>query len=164
MVFKQEIKMKCPFCQHDDTRVVDSRDTDKSDVIRRRRECIKCKKRFTTYERHEEAPLVVIKKKSIREIFDRSKLLNGLLRACVKRDITLDQLENIVADIETELRNQFRNEVPSKKIGEMALDRLLKLDKVAYVRFASVYRDFENINEFNRELERLQKSSGRKKG
>lgn len=155
--------MKCPFCSNPETRVIDSRETDNSDAIRRRRECFSCKKRFTTYERHEEVPLVVIKKSGERELFDRGKLLNGLLRACVKRHVALEKLQEIVSAIEAELRNQFRYEIPAKMIGEMALDHLRELDKVAYIRFASVYRDFENTSEFNRELQALQKSHESKK-
>lgn len=150
--------MKCPFCEHPETKVVDSRTAEANDAIRRRRECLACGQRFTTYERMEEIPLVVIKSNGAREIFDRSKLLNGLLRACVKRQVPVEKLEAMVSDIESELRNQFKYEVPSKKIGEMALERLKDLDKVAYVRFASVYRQFEDIDEFNRELRELQKS------
>jgi len=150
--------MKCPFCEHPETKVVDSRASEANDAIRRRRECLACGQRFTTYERMEEIPLLVIKSNGAREIFDRSKLLNGLLRACVKRQVPMEKLEAMVADIESELRNQFKYEVPSKKIGEMALERLRDLDKVAYVRFASVYRQFEDIDEFNRELKELQKT------
>lgn len=150
--------MKCPFCEHLETKVVDSRTTEANDAIRRRRECLACSQRFTTYERMEEIPLVVIKSNGGREIFDRTKLLSGLLRACVKRQVPVEKLEAVVSDIESELRNQFKNEVPSKKIGEMALERLKDLDQVAYVRFASVYRQFEDIDEFNRELRELQKS------
>lgn len=150
--------MRCPFCEHLETKVVDSRTTESSDTIRRRRECLACSQRFTTYERVEEIPLVVIKSNGRRELFDRTKLLSGLLRACVKREVPVEKLEVVVSDIESELRNQFKNEVPSKKIGEMALERLKDLDQVAYVRFASVYRQFEDIDEFNRELRELQKS------
>jgi transcriptional repressor NrdR len=150
--------MKCPFCSYPETKVVDSRATEAGDAIRRRRECLKCNQRFTTYERLEEMPLTVIKKNGEREIFDRSKLLNGLLRATVKREIPRQQLEDLVADIETDLRNQFKYEVASKKIGEMVLKRLRKIDKVAYVRFASVYREFKDETDFAAELSRLQKT------
>jgi len=150
--------MKCPFCAYEETKVVDSRATEAGDAIRRRRECLKCSKRFTTYERLEEMPLTVIKKNGEREIFDRSKLLNGLLRAVVKREIPRQELEDLVTDIETELRNQFKYEVASKKIGEMILKRLRKIDKVAYVRFASVYREFRDETDFASELSKLEKS------
>ncbi len=150
--------MRCPFCQNAETKVVDSRTTESSDAIRRRRECLSCKRRFTTYERLEEIPLVVVKRNGERELFEPTKLLNGLLRACVKRQVPLETLQKVVADIESELRNQFKYEVTSKKIGEMALRMLRDIDKVAYVRFASVYRHFEDVNEFNRELKKLQES------
>jgi len=150
--------MKCPFCSYEETKVVDSRATEAGDAIRRRRECLKCSQRFTTYERLEEMPLTVIKKNGEREIFDRSKLLNGLLRAAVKREISRQQLEDLVTDIETELRNQFKYEVTSKKIGEMILKRLRKIDKVAYVRFASVYREFKDETDFSSELSKLQRT------
>lgn len=150
--------MRCPFCQNPETKVVDSRTSEASDAIRRRRECASCKRRFTTYERLEEIPLVVIKRNRERELFEPSKLLNGLLRACEKRQVPLETLEQVVSDIEVELRNQFKYEVNSKKIGEMALRRLREIDKVAYVRFASVYRHFDDVNEFNEELKKLQES------
>jgi transcriptional repressor NrdR len=150
--------MRCPFCQNPETKVVDSRTSEASDAIRRRRECDSCKRRFTTYERLEEIPLVVIKRNRERELFEPSKLLNGLLRACEKRQVPLETLEQVVSDIEVELRNQFKYEVNSKKIGEMALRRLREIDKVAYVRFASVYRHFDDVNEFNEELKKLQES------
>ena len=148
--------MKCPHCGNEETKVVDSRATELGDAIRRRRECLRCKKRFTTYERLEEVPLAVVKKNGEREPFDRTKLLNGLVRATVKREIPLSDLENLVASIEVDLRNQFKYEVSSKEIGEMVLKRLRKLDRVAYIRFASVYREFQDLDEFNSELKRLQ--------
>ena len=147
--------MKCPFCDSTEIKVVDSRDTESRDAIRRRRECISCRRRFTTYERIEETPLTVIKRAGEREVFSRSKLLNGLLRACEKRPIETATLERLVDEIESELRNEFKTGVPSVKIGERALARLKDLDKVAYVRFASVYRKFEDVEEFQRELARL---------
>jgi len=150
--------MKCPFCSYEETKVVDSRATEAGDAIRRRRECLKCSQRFTTYERLEEMPLTVIKKNGEREIFNRNKLLDGLLRAAVKREISRQQLEDLVTDIETELRNQFKYEVASKKIGEMILKRLRKIDKVAYVRFASVYREFKDETDFSSELSKLQRT------
>lgn len=147
--------MKCPFCDSTETKVVDSRDTDSRDAVRRRRECLECQHRFTTYERVEEVPLTVIKRAGEREVFSRPKLLQGLLRACEKRPIETETLEDLVDGIEAELRNEFKTEVPSVEIGERTLARLKVLDKVAYVRFASVYRKFEDVDEFQRELARL---------
>ncbi|MFA5809091.1 MAG: transcriptional regulator NrdR [Thermoleophilia bacterium] len=147
--------MKCPFCDSTETKVVDSRDTDSRDAVRRRRECLECQRRFTTYERVEEVPLTVIKRAGEREVFSRPKLLQGLLRACEKRPIVTDTLEELVDEIEAELRNEFKTEVPSAEIGERTLAKLKDLDKVAYVRFASVYRKFEDVDEFQRELARL---------
>ncbi len=136
-------------------KVVDSRDTDSGDAIRRRRECLSCQRRFTTYERVEEAPLVVIKRMGEREVFSRSKLLEGLVRACEKRPVDAETLEKFVDSVETALRNEFKTEVPSAEIGDRVLSQLKSLDKVAYVRFASVYRHFEDVEEFQRELSKL---------
>ncbi len=136
---------------------MDSRTTEAGDVIRRRRECLACEKRFTTYERVEEMPLTVIKKDGTREPFDRNKLLNGLTRATVKREVPLEALEKLIDEVESELRNEFKYEVPSREIGEIVLKKLLSLDKVAYIRFASVYREFKDPEEFFHELEKLQK-------
>ncbi len=147
--------MKCPFCQYTDSRVIDSRPTEDSEKIRRRRECVKCGRRFTTYETIETVPIVVVKKDKSRQVFDRDKLLMGLLRACEKRPVTLETLQATVDDIENELQNGTDREVTSVKIGELAMDRLQKLDEVAYVRFASVYRQFRDINSFMAELEKL---------
>ncbi len=147
--------MKCPFCNSTEIKVVDSRDTESRDAIRRRRECLICQRRFTTYERVEETPLTVIKRAGERELFSRSKLLNGLLRACEKRSIETATLEQLIEEIEAELRNEFKTEVPSAEIGERALAKLKGLDKVAYVRFASVYRQFEDVEEFQRVLAKL---------
>lgn len=147
--------MKCPFCGSTEIKVVDSRDTESQDAVRRRRECIGCQRRFTTYERFEEAPLTVIKRGGEREVFSHSKLMAGLLRACEKRPIGTEMLERVVDEIEAELRNEFKVEAPSAEIGERALAKLKKLDKVAYVRFASVYRQFEDVEEFKKELSRL---------
>ena len=144
--------MKCPFCGSTEIKVVDSRDTESRDAIRRRRECLKCTQRFTTYERIEETPLTVIKQAGEREVFSRPKLLNGLLRACEKRPIKTGTLEHLIDEVEAELRNEFKTEVPSAEIGERTLDKLKDLDKVAYIRFASVYRKFEDVDEFQREL------------
>ena len=150
--------MKCPFCGYFDTKVVDSRPTDDNISIRRRRECISCEKRFTTYETIETVPIMVIKKNESRELFDRNKLLNGMLRACEKRPIDLVTVEGAVDRIEQLLLNSMEREVPSTKIGELAMDELKKIDEVAYVRFASVYREFKDINTFMDELKTLLKS------
>jgi transcriptional repressor NrdR len=138
--------------------VIDSRPTDEGERIRRRRECLKCSKRFTTYEVIETVPIVVIKKDRSREAFDRNKLLNGLLRACEKRPISLDTLESIVDEIESMLQNSLDREVPSSLIGKYAMDKLKNVDEVAYVRFASVYRQFKDINTFMDELNRIMES------
>jgi len=150
--------MKCSFCGHQETKVIDSRMAEEGGAIRRRRECLKCKQRFTTYERVEEVPLTVIKRSGQHEPFDRSKLLNGLLRATVKREVPLHTLEKIVTGIEQDLRNRFKYEVKSSKLGEMVLRRLRRIDKVAYVRFASVYRQFDDVGEFTEELGKFQKT------
>ena len=147
--------MKGPFCESSDIKVVDSRDTESQDAIRRRRECLKCQRRFTTYERVEEQPLTVLKRGGEREVFSRTKLLEGLLRACEKRPIETATLERMIDDLVAELRNEFKTEVPSAEIGERILSKLKDLDKVAYVRFASVYRKFEDVEEFQRELSEL---------
>lgn len=147
--------MKCPYCGQLDSRVIDSRPTDEESAIRRRRECPKCLRRFTTYERPEEQPLVVIKKDGKREMFSRGKILAGLLRACEKRPVSLATLEDAVSDIETKLLNEAQSEIPSSRIGELVMERLRTIDEVAYVRFASVYRQFTDINNFLGELERL---------
>lgn len=147
--------MKCPFCGYRETKVVDSRATEAQDAVRRRRECLKCIQRFTTFERVEEIPLTVIKKSGEHELFDRAKLLAGILRATVKRHMPAAELEKVVSDIETELRNQFKYEVSSKELGEMVLKKLKRMDKVAYIRFASVYREFKDLDEFTSELSKL---------
>jgi len=144
--------VKCPFCGFVESRVVDSRPTDEGERIRRRRECAKCIKRFTTYEIIENVPIVVIKKDKSRETFDRNKLLNGLLRACEKRPVSIDQLETIVDEIEILLQNSLDREVLSQRIGTYAMEKLKNVDEVAYVRFASVYRQFKDINSFMEEL------------
>ncbi|MCK4543154.1 MAG: transcriptional regulator NrdR [Spirochaetales bacterium] len=150
--------MKCSFCGYDETKVIDSRLTEEGDAVRRRRECPSCNKRFTTYERSYEIPITIIKKNKETQPFDRQKLLNGLIRACVKREIPVQILEKIVENIENELRNQYKYEVTSKQLGEMALKRLKELDKVAYVRFASVYRQFKDVDQFMDEVKRLKNS------
>jgi len=147
--------MKCPYCAYTESKVIDSRPTDEGERIRRRRECLKCGKRFTTYEVIESVPIVVIKKDKSRETFDRSKLLNGLLRACEKRPVSIDQLDRIVDEIEALLQESLDREVPSHLIGTYAMEKLKQVDEVAYVRFASVYRQFKDINTFMEELSRL---------
>ena len=147
--------MKCPFCGFEESKVIDSRPADEGERIRRRRECLHCSKRFTTYEVIETVPIIVIKKDKSRETFDRNKLLNGLLRACEKRPVSLDTLEEVVDEIETMLQNSLDREVPSSQIGTYAMDKLRDIDEVAYVRFASVYRQFKDINSFMEELSRI---------
>jgi transcriptional repressor NrdR len=147
--------MRCPFCENDDTKVIDSRHTDEGHAIRRRRECEKCNKRFTTYEKVEEVILMVIKKDGSRETFDRNKVMNGIIKACEKRPVPIAEVEKIVDDIERGLNNLMEKEVKSTFIGELIMDRLKDLDEVAYVRFASVYRQFTDINTFVKEIEGL---------
>ena len=147
--------MKCPYCAHLESKVVDSRPADEGASIRRRRECLECHKRFTTYETMESLPLVVIKKDGSRQTFDKSKLLNGMLRACEKRPVPFSQLEGIANEIEQALQNEMDREVPSARIGELVMDRLREVDEVAYVRFASVYRQFKDISTFMSELNKL---------
>lgn len=147
--------MKCPYCGYSESKVIDSRPTDEGERIRRRRECMSCAKRFTTYEIIESVPIIVIKKDKSREAFDRSKLFNGLLRACEKRPVSLDTLDKIVDEIELTLQNSLDREVTSIRIGELAMDKLKDVDEVAYVRFASVYRQFKDINTFMEELAKL---------
>ena len=147
--------MKCPFCGHEEDKVVDSRASSDGASIRRRRECLKCGKRFTTYEHLEAQPLMVIKKDGRREPFDRHKLLAGLMKACEKRPVSMEDLEQLVDELERELSQQFEREVPSRDIGERVMRRLHALDPVAYVRFASVYREFKDVEQFMRELKDL---------
>ena len=147
--------MKCPFCGYEESKVIDSRPTDEGERIRRRRECIKCAKRFTTYEIIESVPIIVVKKDKSREVFDITKLFNGLLRACEKRPVSLDTIEGMVSDIESNLQNSLDREVTSTHIGQLAMERLKNVDEVAYVRFASVYRQFKDINTFMDELAKL---------
>ncbi len=147
--------MKCPFCGCEESKVIDSRPTDEGERIRRRRECIGCFKRFTTYEIIESVPVIVVKKDKSREVFDRNKLFNGLLRACEKRPVSLESIEHAVDQIEATLQNSLDREVTSVRIGELAMDKLKDLDEVAYVRFASVYRQFKDINTFMDELAKL---------
>ncbi len=147
--------MKCPFCGFSDSKVIDSRPAEDGTTIRRRRECLECQKRFTTYEIIERMPLVVIKRDGSRESFDKVKIINGVIRACEKRPVTMTQIENLAAEIELELRGRLESEVKSELIGEMVMSRLKDLDEVAYVRFASVYRSFKDINTFMEELTKL---------
>ena len=147
--------MKCPFCGHHEDKVVDSRASSDGASIRRRRECLDCGKRFTTYEHVEEQPLMVVKKDGRREPFDRHKLLAGLVKACEKRPVSMDDLEQLVDELERELSQQFEREVPSREVGERVMKKLHALDPVAYVRFASVYREFKDVEQFMRELKDL---------
>ena len=149
--------MKCPFCGYDDSKVVDSRPTDEGTSIRRRRECLKCLKRFTTYETVERMPLMLVKRDGTRQAYDRQKLLNGLVKACEIRPVSLMQLEQIVDTVEQKVFGSLESEVSSKVIGELVMEQLRKVDEVAYVRFASVYRQFKDINTFMEELNTLLK-------
>ncbi|HLD02576.1 MAG TPA: transcriptional regulator NrdR [Candidatus Nanoarchaeia archaeon] len=145
--------MKCPYCNSDDLKVIDSRDSETS--IRRRRECNKCEKRFTTYERVEMIDLMVIKKDGTLQAFDREKLKRSLIKPCEKRPITMEQIEDVVSRIDARLRKDDSTEIPSKKIGELVCEELKKLDKVAYIRFASVYKDFDDVKDFEKEVKAL---------
>ena len=150
--------MKCPFCGNPESKVIDSRPTDEGTIIRRRRECIECEKRFTTYEKIESIPLRVIKKDKSREMFDSQKLLNGIMRACEKRPVTMEQLQNIVDDIENEIFSTLDKEISTKEIGQKVMNALKNIDEVSYVRFASVYRQFKDNDTFMQELRALMKS------
>ncbi len=147
--------MKCPYCGYGDSRVIDSRPADDGSSIRRRRECLACQRRFTTYEVMERLPLVVVKRDGSRQTFDKDKRIGSMLKACEKRSVALSDLESIATEIEQELQNQLEREIPTSEIGEMVMQRLKKLDEVAYVRFASVYRQFKDINTFMEELTHL---------
>jgi transcriptional repressor NrdR len=147
--------MKCPKCGYNESKVIDSRPSEEGASIRRRRECLSCQNRFTTYETVEKLPLLVIKKDKTRQTFDKNKLLNGIIEACHKRPITLEQMESVVNEIELELQNSLTHEDPSSKIGVLVMEKLKALDEVAYVRFASVYREFKDLDTFMRELEKL---------
>lgn len=149
--------MNCPRCQHTNTRVVDSRPTDEGRTIRRRRECESCEYRFTTFERLAETPLVVVKKDGNRESFDSEKLLRGMIRACEKRPIPLEEMQELVDDVERKLRKDGEDEVSSERIGELVMNRLIALDEVAYIRFASVYRQFKDVDTFMNEVKELEK-------
>ena len=147
--------MKCPYCGYSESKVIDSRPADENASIRRRRECLSCGKRFTTYETVESLPMVVVKKDGSRQSFERSKVLGGMIRACEKRPVPLAELERIAAEIEQDLQNSMEREIPSERIGEKVMERLRKVDQVAYVRFASVYRQFKDIDTFMEELTKL---------
>ncbi len=151
------IGLNCPFCGKFDSKVIDSRPTDEGQAIRRRRECNECQKRFTTYEKIEEIPLIVIKKSGNREPFNRNKVMNGVIRACEKRPVPLKSIELLIDDIEKQLQNEMEKEVQTEKIGNMVMDQLKDLDEVAYVRFASVYREFKDLNTFMEELTKILK-------
>ena len=147
--------MKCPFCGYTESKVIDSRPAEGYTMIRRRRECLSCQKRFTTYESIERMPLVVVKRDGLRQSFDRVKLINGMVRACEKRPVPLEKLESIADEIEQELQGKLDREISTVEIGEMVMKRLKEVDEVAYVRFASVYRSFKDINTFMEELSKL---------
>ncbi len=147
--------MKCPYCGYEESKVIDSRPTDEGERIRRRRECLECGRRFTTYEIIESLPIIVIKKDSTRQTFQREKLLDGMIKACEKRPVSLDTLERAASDIEATIQNSMDREISSTKVGELVMDKLKEIDEVAYVRFASVYRQFRDINTFMDELNKL---------
>ncbi len=147
--------MKCPYCGFPESKVIDSRPSDEGLKIKRRRECLKCKRRFKTYEVVENIPIIIVKKNNSREEFDKSKLIKGLLRACANRPVSIDTIEKISTDIENKLQNSLEKEIPSKLIGEYAMEALRKIDEVSYVRFASVYREFKDVNTFLEELNKL---------
>lgn len=147
--------MKCPYCSFEESKVIDSRPTDEGERIRRRRECLKCQKRFTTYEIIESLPIIVIKKDKSREVFNRDKLVNGMLKACEKRPVSINDIEHAIDEIEAVLQNSLDREVTSEHIGELVMEKLKNLDEVAYVRFASVYRQFKDLSTFMDELNKL---------
>lgn len=151
--------MRCPYCLHPESKVIDSRPADDGQRIRRRRECIQCGKRFTTYESIESQPVIIIKRDKSRQVFDRNKLLSGMLRACEKRPVSLETLEKAIDEIESQLQNSLEREVTSAEIGEMALEKMKHIDEIAYVRFASVYHDFKDIQSFLDELNKLKNES-----
>lgn len=154
--------MRCPFCGNIDSKVLDSRPTEEDTSIRRRRECIACGQRFTTYERIEKVPIIVIKKDGTRQSYDRTKMLNGMIRACEKRPVPLSELEKSCDNIEKKIYNSLEREIDSKKIGELVMEELKKIDEVSYVRFASVYRQFKDVNSFMDELKNLLDEAERK--
>lgn len=144
--------MRCPYCNHNSDKVIDSRETQEAVSIRRRRECLNCGRRFTTYEYIEKTPLMVVKKDGRREPFNHEKIFNGLVQACQKRPVSMERIDRLVADVEKEIQKKFDQEINSKYIGELVMDKLSRIDDVAYVRFASVYRQFKDVNQFMREL------------
>lgn len=152
--------MKCPFCGFEESKVIDSRPADDGERIRRRRECLSCAKRFTTHEVIETVPIVVVKRDKSREVFNRSKLMSGFLRACEKRPISMEQVEGMIDTIESKLQSSYDREVTSQHIGELVMELLKDVDKVAYIRFASVYKNFEDADTFMQELDRLRKNQG----
>lgn len=147
--------MKCPYCEYLESKVVDSRPTDEGQAIRRRRECMSCAKRFTTYEKIEEIPIIIVKKDGNRQAYDRNKLLNGILKSCEKRPVSMSTIEEIVDDIEKVLSNSLEKEITSVEVGELVMNKLKSIDEVAYVRFASVYRQFKDVNSFMEELTKI---------
>lgn len=147
--------MRCPFCGFEESKVIDSRPTDENERIRRRRECLQCSKRFTTYETIEDVPIIVIKKDKSREVFDRNKILKGMLRACEKRSVTISELETAISEIEATLQSAIDREVTSAKIGELIMEKLKLIDEVAYVRFASVYKEFDSVESFRDEIAKM---------
>ncbi|MBS5946588.1 MAG: transcriptional regulator NrdR [Peptoniphilus harei] len=149
--------MKCPFCGYDDSKVLDTRPTDEGYTIRRRRECLKCQKRFTTYEKIEKSPVMVIKKDGNRQAFDREKIIKGMIKSCEKRPVSADEIEEAVNNIEKKIENSMRREITSLEVGEMVMEELKDLDEVSYVRFASVYREFKDLQSFVDELENFVK-------
>ncbi len=155
--------MKCPYCENTESKVIDSRPVDEGNSIRRRRECLGCTRRFTTYEQIESVPLVVIKKDGKRQVYNRQKILSGILRACEKTTVTVAQIESVVQDIEAELFNSMNSEIPASHIGNLVMDKLKQLDAIAYVRFASVYREFKDVTTFMDEINDLIHSSKQEK-
>ena len=153
--------MRCPYCQSEETKVIDTREAGDTEITRRRRECLKCQKRFTTYERVEGVEIIVVKKDKRREQFDRQKLMHGILRACEKRPVKQEKIEKMVDEIETELRNNEQTEIPSHVIGALVMDKLKNVDEVAYVRFASVYRRFKDVKQFIKEIEAVMETKGK---
>lgn len=149
--------MKCPFCGYDDSKVLDTRPTDEGNTIRRRRECLKCQKRFTTYEKIEQSPIMVIKKDGNRQAFDREKIIRGMIKSCEKRPVSVADIEEAVNNIEKKIENSMKKEISSLEVGEMVMDELKDLDEVSYVRFASVYREFKDLQSFIDELENFVK-------
>lgn len=149
--------MKCPVCSELDSKVVDSRPSEDGQAIRRRRECIKCSHRFTTYEKQEKIPIMVVKKNDVRELFDKDKMMRGVIKACEKRPVSIERIEKMVENIEQEIRNEMKREITSHCLGEKLMEKLKELDEIAYVRFASVYRQFKDIKTFTDELNKLLK-------